>query len=113
MQLPIFIGFCTLFGDQVGVAVARNVFPKCIAGRWLSVATVEERLEAAGTAKILAVLEYVLKGKAVRGPDSTEPAPAPIADMDPRVEEVAEHRAKMGRWPSRRFAGRRRSQMFS
>jgi hypothetical protein len=41
-----FVCWCRLYGAAVGMAAAKKVPPKCVAGRWGSISSVEDRIMA-------------------------------------------------------------------
>ena len=51
------------YGAESALKYARKLFPRCCAGRWLSISTAEERIIAAGEQKLKVVLQEALANK--------------------------------------------------
>ena len=91
----MYLTWCNLHGSPSASVHARRLPPRCLAGRWGSVANTERALDDAGPSLVVPVLQKVLakdkidrhkKRTLANGPDEI------------RVEEMQQYAERLGRW---------------
>jgi hypothetical protein len=98
----VFLAWQRLHGGSAAVKHARRVPPKCLSGRWGSVAVVEQFIVSAGREQIKSVMLDVLGVLDALKDDhvAMEAMERSSAIDDPQLEETAAHRSRLGRWKS-------------
>jgi hypothetical protein len=99
----VYARWVTLFGAVSANKHAKTVIPRCLAGRWGSVHATQARTNAAGELQLGTTLVSILQRKELMAPvealeDSGGNPGAVVGIEDPSVEDVKQHKLKMGKY---------------
>ena len=89
----VFQQWAAKYGRKSAQACCANLCPKCIAGRWGSVATTEKRLEDVEIERLHCVLKDVLGVSAMQDKQKKNKSPD-----DVQMDDIKAYREKMSKW---------------
>ena len=93
--------WCSIYKAESALRHARKLFPRCCAGRWLSVDEAEKRFLSCGAARVQQVVNQILPRKsaqktvaAVDGSDNEQDGDEPAAAQAPKAKAKPKPKAK-------------------